>query len=270
MTYRPAHGLWLLAGLALVLTACASRPAREGEKHHGPVGTLIGEVRLATGVSLPQFTSLDLVRRPLHPSTHDPLPRECQAANEAARTPVHADSRGMLSGVAVAASDFTRIRDWKPKKHKVVLEHCQLQPALLAATGGDTLEVENRDDYGFEPLVGPAYRARPLARGEPYKVPLVPGGVDALQCSLGAPCGRTDLLVFFHPVHAVTDQYGRFSIPNFPASELVRVTAWHPLFEPSESFVWVDPGQVSTLNLTLTPKTRFAPASESTAAASGK
>jgi hypothetical protein len=40
----------------------------------------------------------------------------------------------------------------------------------------------------------------------------------------------------------------------------VRVTAWHPLFEPVETFVWLDPGQESSIKLQLTPKARFVPA----------
>ena len=57
----------------------------------------------------------------------------------------------------------------------------------------------------------------------------------------------------------MTDSLGQFQMTNFPASELVRVTAWHPLFEPTETFVWLEPSQVSTVNLQLTPKTRFVP-----------
>ena len=49
---------------------------------------------------------------------------------------------------------------------------------------------------------------------------------------------------------------------RFPTdSELVRVTAWHPLFEPSESFTWVEAGQSASLELLIKPKLRFLPAS---------
>jgi hypothetical protein len=90
---------------------------------------------------------------------------------------------------------------------------------------------------------------------------LTGGRVDALLCAPGAPCGRSDIVVFHHPVFAVTDAAGRYRFPSFPDSELVRVTAWHPLFEPSENFIWVEAGQSATLELLLEPKPRFVPAS---------
>jgi hypothetical protein len=248
-----------VCGLVLGCLICAGcRNDRESEPlRKSPVGSLVGEVRLAPGTHMPKFSSLDLLRKPLHVNALAPVPSECAAANEQARSAVTVSAHGMLGGVVVAASDFTRTRVQKPRTYTVVLEHCRLQPSMIAATGGDTLTIVNRDAYGFEPLVGPAYQARALPPGKPWKVPLIAAGIDSLQCSLGAPCGRTDLMVFFHPVHAVTDAIGRFHIDNFPASELVRVSAWHPLFESAESFVWLDPGQQGSLSLELKPRERF-------------
>ena len=243
----------------LASAACGSGKAPEIKRRHGPVGTLIGEVHLTPGSRMPEYLPLDLLRRPLRQNTLGKPPDECEAANAAARRPVSANARGMLGSIVVAASDFTRVRERAPKVHHVAIEHCRLKPAIIAAQGGDTLAIENRDAFGFEPLIGPAYEAHALARGKKIKLPLVAAGIDSIQCSLGAPCGRTDLLVFHHPVHTVTDELGHFRIENFPASELVRVTAWHPLFEPTETFVWVEPSQVTTINLQLTPKQRFVP-----------
>jgi len=249
------------------VVSCSSGKTPEVKRRRGPVGTLIGEVHLTPGASMPEYLPLDLARRPLRQSSLPRPPDECAAANEAARHPVHAGARGVLGGVVVAASDFTRVRERAPKVHKLVLEHCRLQPSIIAAQGGDTLSIENRDTFGFEPLIGPAYEAHALPTGKKIKVPLVGAGIDSVQCSLGAPCGRTDLLVFHHPVHAVTDDLGQFRMENFPAGELVRVTAWHPLFEPTETFVWLEPSQVTTVNLQLTPKQRFVPPLPATATA---
>ncbi|MET0387469.1 MAG: hypothetical protein ABW321_15980 [Polyangiales bacterium] len=243
----------------MLSATCANDASRGQAKSNAPLGKLIGEIRLAAGARIPAYTSLDLVRRPLHQNALVAVPAECDGANREALRPVQPTAQGLLPNVVVAASDFTRTHAWKPRKHKALIEHCRLTPSIIAATGGDTLAVENRDAYGFEPLVGPSYQARALTPGQTLEVPMMPGGIDALQCSLGAPCGRTDLLVFFHPVHAVTDHLGHFEIAEFPAAELVRVSAWHPLFEPSETFVWVEPGQVSTLNLELRPRARFLP-----------
>jgi len=251
------------SGLALLCCvawgACRPEQASEPTRRKRPVGTLVGHVRLAPGAQLPSYTSLDLVRRPLRVHGFSALPSECRAANEAARSPVQRTTDGLLSGIVVAASDFTRVRERTPRVHKVAIEHCRLQPAIIAATGGDTLSLENRDEFPFEPLIGPGYRGTPLPHAEKVKLPMIPGGIDSILCSLGAPCGRTDLVVFFHPVHGVTDARGGFRIANFPASELVRVSAWHPLFDENETFVWVEPGQQSSIELVLVPKPRFVP-----------
>jgi hypothetical protein len=39
----------------------------------------------------------------------------------------------------------------------------------------------------------------------------------------------------------------------------VRITAWHPLFEPSETFIWLEPGAQGHIVLELQPKARFVP-----------
>lgn len=247
----------LIAWLALCFVlACQSKP-EERELRSGPVGTLIGEVVLAPDSQLPAYTPLDLVRRPLRVHSLPDPPSECTEANEAARTAVSLAPEGRLGGVVIAASDFTRVHERKPKHHKLKIEHCRLQPTVIAAQGGDTLDIENHDDYAFEPLLGPSYEGRVLRRGKTLELPLIASGIDIVQCTLGAPCGRADLLVFHHPVHTVSDDAGYFRIANFPAGELVRVTAWHPLFEPTETFVWIEPGQQTSVKLQLSPKTRF-------------
>jgi hypothetical protein len=238
------------------MLACQNKP--EAQKlRTGPVGTLVGEILLAPDARLPAYTPLDLVRRPLRVHSLPDAPGECARANELARTPVTLTPDGRLRGVVIAASDFTRFRESKAKRHKLKIERCRLQPTIITAQGGDILELENHDAYDFEPLFGPAYESRALARGKKVEIPLIASGIDIVQCALGAPCGRADLLVFHHSLHAVSDDSGQFRIADFPAGELVRVTAWHPLFESAETFVWIDPGQQSSVKLQLTPKTRF-------------
>jgi hypothetical protein len=233
--------------------------AMKPPSRRAPVGILSGQVQLAADAQLPQYAPIDLARRPLQQSDQRKPPDVCATANEAARTPVQRTENGMLSGIVVAASDFTRQRDHAPRVHKVWIENCRLRPTTIAATGGDTLQLVNTDEFEFEPLIGPSYKAQPLPQGKKLTLPLIPGGIDSLLCSLGAGCGRTDIVVFFHTVHAVTNENGSFRIPNFPASENVRVTAWHPLFEATETFVWLDPNQQSSVKLVISPKPRFVP-----------
>jgi hypothetical protein len=256
LTASARLGFFCVSLVALAL-ACDAGTQQKHKLRNGPVGLLKGEIELAPGSPLPKFAAMDIVRRPLQIHGMPPAPSECVEANEEARTPVKVTDEGLLSGIVVAASDFTRLRERLPKEHKVAIEHCRLKPNIVAAQGGDILKLENKDAYGFEPLIGPAYESHALPRDKVLKFPLVASGIDVVQCSLGAPCGRTDLLVFHHPVHTVSDDKGHFTIKNFPAGELVRVTAWHPLFEPTETFVWIDPGQTNSVKIQLTPKTRF-------------
>jgi hypothetical protein len=249
------HACVIVITLMLMLS-CQGRSEKR-KLRSGPVATLIGEIQLAADARLPAYTPLDLARRPLRQSVMAEPPSECAQANQSARTPVTVTPEGRLRGIVIAASDFTRVRERKQKQHRVKIEHCRLQPSIITAQGGDIMKLENHDAYGFEPLLGPAYEGQALKRGKTLELPMIASGIDTMQCSIGAPCGRTDVLVFHHPVHTVSDDSGQFRIDNFPAGELVRVTAWHPLFEPTETFVWLDPGQQSSIKLQLTPKARF-------------
>lgn len=254
------HARWWLLSCVL-LWACNGKAARFGDREHGPVGTLIGEIRLPHGARLPQYLSSDLLRRSLVEHTHAALPDECRAANDAALTPVHVTADGLLAGVIVAGSDFLRVRPLESQVHRVKIEHCRLQPSLIVGSLGDVVQLENLDSFAFEPRLGPSYRAQKLAHGDKRELPLTAAGLESLSCGLGAPCGRSDIVTFLHGVHAVTDATGHFRIEHFPARELVRINVWHPLFDVSESFVWLEPGQTSTVQLELTPKARFLPPS---------
>jgi hypothetical protein len=211
-------------------------------------------VRFAEGAQLPAYAHPDLARSPLHGSKPAALPAECASVAEAARRPVGLTDERLLAGVVVAASDFSRARRRKPVVHRVAIRDCRLRPATVAAMNGDTLALENADAFPFEPMLGPAFRARTLAPGKRVLLPLTGGNVESIQCSRRAPCGRTDLIVFRHPVHALTDARGTFRIDDFPPSELVRVSAWHPLFEESETFVWLEPGETGSVEFLLEPR----------------
>jgi hypothetical protein len=218
---------------------------------------LEGRIRLADGATLPAYAPLDLAREPMHDRARMPVPPECAAANEAARTAVALGPTRGLAGVVLAGSDFTRFRQREPTLHRISIRGCKLTPSIVAASEGDHLEIENLDAFPFAPLVGPAYQVRALQPGKRMRAPVSPGEVDSILCSRDAPCGRTDLLTFFHPVHTVSGADGVFRIPDFPAGQLVRVTAWHPLFYEAETFVWLEPGQRGQAELALVPRERF-------------
>jgi hypothetical protein len=247
----------IVAALGLYAAACTGCGDDASALRRAPTARLTGRVLLAEGAVLPAYAPLDLVRAPLHPSPGVPIPTECASANDASRRPVTlAPDRG-LSGIVVAAADFTRLSERRPTTHAVAIEGCRLTPPTIAAMGGDTLRVENRDAFTFAPMFGPAFRPAPLRRGDPIEVKLGAGSVESILCPPSAPCGRTDVVTFHHPVFAVSDARGAFHIDRFPAGEMVRVSAWHPLFELEETFAWVDAGKASRVDLWLRPKPRF-------------
>lgn len=244
--------------IAMVCSACAAACGTDAAPlRRAPAATLTGRILLADGAALPAYAPHDLIRTPLHTSAPGRVPDECAHANQAARRPVALGPDRTLSGVVVAAADFTRLGERKPVTHTVVIDACRLAPPTVAAMGGDTLRVENRDAFVFEPMLGPAFKATPLRPGHPVEVTLGAGSVDSILCPPSAPCGRTDVVAFHHPAVAVSDAHGAFRISPFPAGEMVRVSAWHPLFELEETFVWIDAGKTSHVDLVLRPKPRF-------------
>jgi hypothetical protein len=209
---------------------------------------------------MPEYLPLDLRHDPLFArALPERMPAECAQANNAARKPVTLGAHRGLGQVAVAASDFARNRPRDAATHRVRIEGCALSPPIVTMMRGDRLVVENHDDFPFAPLYGAAYSPKPLKRGQKLFVPTWAGSLEPLLCSSDAPCGRTDVYVFHHPVHAVTGQDGQFRIDGFPAGEMVRITALHPLFEPSETTVWVEPGAEVRIELLARPRERFLP-----------
>lgn len=255
------RGLRKLVFCALVWSlGCADEDGSSPKR--AAVASLEGRVHLAPSAQMPAYTSLDLARRTLHETAARQLPAACSAAAQAALRPVSRTAEGLLSGIVIAASDFTHYRERRPKVHHLTIKDCRLQPTILAGANGDWVELQNLDAFAFAPLVGPAFSAEPLAQGKRVRFPFGAGSVQSLLCSRDAPCGRTDLIGFHHPVFAISDAQGKFRIDNFPAAELVRISAWHPLFEESQTFVWLKPKERGQVELELTPREKFVASSE--------
>lgn len=222
--------------------------------HQGAV--LTGTVRLAPGATLPSYAQADMERRPLRPIEVDNPDGKCAAANAAARQPVKLAANRALSDIVVAASDFVRQRAHEPaeRPHKVTIRNCALSPRTLSATVGDQVFIANSDHHAYAPMFGPLVHALKLAPGERFRVPLQGAGIESVMCTRDAPCGRTDVVAFHHDVHTVTNETGSFRLEHFPAGESVRVSAWHPLFEVSETFVWLEPNEQREVELVMRPR----------------
>ena len=241
--------------------SCAGTSVADAGADHANVpqaasslGVVEGVVRLADAASLPHYTPEQLGRRAGQPS----LPDACSPPLESDREPVQRTAEGLLAGVMVAATGdadaFERaLPPRAPAVQEVHLNDCRLTPRLLVAVRGDTLRVVNDGAYPFLPTLGDTPFLRALTQGQHQDFALDRGGVRSLGCAFAAPCGRTEIVVVYHPVFAVTDDTGHFRIDNVPPGQGVGLHAWHPLFDEARTSVDVVAGQTAHVELVLRP-----------------
>ena len=246
----------VVAVCLLVLVGCdgcekdEAKPVEEGaEKVEAPshVGVIEGVVTLAAGAELPSYP---LAKGP-------ETPEACPPATEADRQPVTLAEKGRgLAGLLVSVTGFEESVPHEPETHEIRIEDCRLTPSLVAATRGDELVVTNKTDYPFLPVSGKAAFARGLLKDESRTIPLERGGVTSVTCAFASPCGRTDVIVQYHPLHDITGEGGRFRIEGVPVGEggaKLRVHAWHPLFEEASTELRVAAGETARVELTTAP-----------------
>lgn len=221
------------------------------------VGTVSGRVRLAEGFALPAYPLEALSGA----QATSPLPEHCAPIGEDDRYPLALGENRGLRGMMVAATaedadEFTeRLGETEPKEHVVTITDCRLRPALITATKGDQLVVRNETQHPFLPRLGPSAFMQGVQHGESVEFTMERGGVTPLLCGFGSPCGRTDVVVLYRPVHTVTEDDGAFTLPNVPTGMPVTIRAWHPVYGNVDASVEVtlDEGGSQTLDLVITP-----------------
>lgn len=270
---RCAHLLVLLA-LSQVL-GCSGRPsspqpgAAPGVAHapvapveppSAPSGTVIGIVRLAQGAVLPSWPAQAM---PRPPGTQVPRPEVCgpPKLTDTQSARLDAATRA-LEGILVAPSDFDHAPPAGPVTHQLTIRECRLEPAFLVATVGDRVRLANATDYPFLPTAGAGSGiTQALLSGQTRDLTLGHAGPRMVGCSaLGVACGRSDIMVMAHPLHAVTSADGRFRIERVPANQDLHLHAWNPLFQESVVPLRLSPGETKTVEFALTPATLQVPA----------
>lgn len=258
------HRRWLPSfALAALLAACGgttSEPvggagteaaAELPPEPDRPSGVLEGRVLLAPGVELPAWE-----QHPLAVS-RSPISDACTPPQEGDRYPLQLSAGRALGGVLVALSNFRSEVPHEPVTHEVTITDCRITPRFVDATRGDSIRVTNRTDFPFLPVFGAAGgMMQALLYEQSRDIELDRGGVWPLNCGFGAPCGRADVVVLYHPVHTLTDDEGRFRIENPPSGENLRLSAWHPLLREAAVEITVRAGQdqtVEDLVVTIAP-----------------
>lgn len=192
-------------------------------------GVLTGVVRLAPGREIPSFTRQEMGYREAAP----PPPELCPPPRRADSRPVMQHEGRALEGVLVSISretPFERLPEAEPQRRELTVRGCRLQPSFIVGRVGDSLVLQNEDDYPFMPRVTGDPFMQALMQGQERVIPLEAAGrVVNIRCAMTAACGRADVVVLGHPFFALTDAEGRFRIEGLPAGEL-NVHAWHPLF----------------------------------------
>ena len=260
-----------LAWIALGVAACGSEATpTPGQPHVDPLaepsppqaesvpfGTIEGVVRLAEGATLPLLEANPMFAA--RPSAD--LPADCPPAQESDRQPVQVAAGGGLTNLVIVATgdEAHWPHSGEPQTHRVLFEHCRLSPRMLVAERGDTVHLENPTLFPFFPDLGTGM-TRAVIPTDPVDFVLDTGGVRAVECTFGSPCGRMDIVTLYHPVHAVTTAEGTFRMTNVPAGQDVRISAWHPLFVEAIATARVEAGQTAHVEIVIAPAATPAPA----------
>ncbi|MFW5876675.1 MAG: carboxypeptidase-like regulatory domain-containing protein [Myxococcota bacterium] len=228
------------------------KSAEEAEEPSGPeVGTVEGVVRLAEDEKLPEFS-----REGLNEKVDVERPDTCPPPKQAEVRPVRLGEGRGLDNVLVSATGFSEAPPHEPTDREVVIRDCRLQPPVVVGLRGDDLVVRNESDHPFFPRIGADPFMEALIKGQSRAIELERGGSYPLRCGMGAACGRTDVVVLYHPVYDLSGEGGSFRIDNVPAGQEVTLHAWHPLFEEASAKVEVAPGETERLELVLEPADR--------------
>ena len=213
------------------------------------MATVEGVVRLASGSSL-------ALRELPQTRNQPPVPKQCRREGKEPAPPVSLEQGNGLRGVTVFATDFSGpTRDTSRRVHDVAIEKCAMTPSFVLASRGDVLRLHNNTDYPFLPKFGDTNLMRVILRDEQREIPLDFGGHSELRCGFAAPCGVTDVVVFYHRVFTKTAELGRYRLENVPAGQPVKLHAWHPLYRDTEVTLELRAGETRTVDFVVHPLT---------------
>lgn len=251
------HRLLVIAGSLLLLAGCdgCAEPVEsvsddEPAESTTRPGTAVieGVVRLAAGAELPR----EAVNPMVAPQNRPELPEHCTPPQERDREPVRQVRGDHLAGMVVAVSGFSAEVPHEPVTHELAIRDCRLTPSTIVATLGDRLRLVNETNYPFMPEMGGGMMTALLHQRD-REVELGRAGMRTLACGFAASCGRALIVTQYHPLHAVTDETGRFRIENVPVNEEVRIDAWHTLFNEAGEALTLSPGETREIEIVVTP-----------------
>jgi hypothetical protein len=119
----------------------------------------------------------------------------------------------------------------KTHRHRLRIEHCVIEPRLIAVGAGQVLELTNADPF-MHALAGMrgdqvAFSANLPIQGMKIDKREFEPGIIHLRGADGQPWMNAWIYVVGHPYYTLTDKKGRFTIRRVPPGDY-RLTAWHP------------------------------------------
>jgi hypothetical protein len=218
-----------------------------------------GMVRLAEGSELPGYTDEEIGRTADRPE----VPEGCSPARASDTRPMRLSEQRGVGGILVTATGnlehFRQLPAVAPRTIPLGIRDCRLEPTLIVAAVGDVIDLTNHSPRAFLTsfTTDPINEAQ--ATGRSRQLEVIRPGVQRVECTIAAGCGRTEVVVLAHRVAVVTDREGRFEL-DVPAGAEVTLHAWHPLMRrrEGEARLTIDQavaGETRTLDipLSLTP-----------------
>ena len=150
---------------------------------------------------------------------------------------------GIQAGKPIPRADPVRLENRK----------CAFVPHVVAATVGQTLEIQNQDPFLHDAhaILGPdtLFNLAIPKGGTVHQVLATPGTAH-VNCNVRHTWMHAYLFVTEDPYHAVTDGGGRFIIDDVPPGTYT-IAVWHEILGNRERQVTVAPGETATADFTL-------------------
>lgn len=204
-----------------------------------------GVVRLAADSGdLPGYELADIGREEGRPG----VPNGCSPARASDLRPMSLSAERGVGGVLVTATGdparFSALPADEARSIPLAIRDCRLEPTLIVAAVGDTIELTNHSPEAFITNFTTDPINEAVAPGRVRQLEVIRPGVQRVTCSMVAGCGRTDVVVLAHRVATVTDAQGAFEL-DVPAGAALTLHAWHPLLGRREGEAQVSADQAA-------------------------
>jgi plastocyanin len=162
-------------------------------------------------------------------------------------------SGGVKNAVVFIAHE--RMEGWRsPMTFQIDQRQCAFVPRVLIVPPGATVEVLNSDGilHNFHTLgrLNPSLNLAQPRRAKPLRVTFEHPEIVPVKCDLhGEGFMQAWIIVASHPYYALTDEDGRFRIPDVPAGPHT-LEVWHELLGTKRVPVTV--GASGEVNMTVT------------------